>query len=93
MVIWFSVRLIKHRAASRRLFILGWTQILLVIVQIGLGIFTVISRKAVDVTTFHVATGALLLVTAAISMFHVARFFGMEFAKSPVLAEPRGALS
>jgi len=33
-------------------------------VQIALGAFTVISKKAVPVTTAHVATGALLLATA-----------------------------
>jgi cytochrome c oxidase assembly protein subunit 15 len=36
----------------------------LVVVQIGLGAFTVLSSKAVAVTTAHVATGALLLGTA-----------------------------
>jgi cytochrome c oxidase assembly protein subunit 15 len=38
--------------------------VLLVAVQISLGAFTVLSRKAVAVTTAHVATGALLLGTA-----------------------------
>jgi heme a synthase len=37
---------------------------LLVAVQITLGAITVLSRKAVPVTTAHVATGALLLATA-----------------------------
>ena len=36
----------------------------LVAVQIALGAFTVLSRKAVAVTTAHVATGALLLAVA-----------------------------
>jgi heme a synthase len=36
----------------------------LVCVQIALGAFTVLSRKAVPVTTAHVATGALVLGTA-----------------------------
>jgi heme A synthase len=38
--------------------------VLLVSMQISLGAFTVLSRKAVAVTTAHVATGALLLGTA-----------------------------
>ncbi len=33
----------------------------LVVVQIALGAFTVLTRKSVAVTTAHVATGALLL--------------------------------
>jgi cytochrome c oxidase assembly protein subunit 15 len=37
---------------------------LLVAVQVALGAFTVLSKKAVPVTTAHVATGALLLATA-----------------------------
>jgi cytochrome c oxidase assembly protein subunit 15 len=36
----------------------------LVCVQIALGAMTVLSRKAVAVTTLHVATGALVLGTA-----------------------------
>jgi heme a synthase len=53
-------------AASRRP-ALKKTALLLaaiVLLQIALGAFTVLSRKAVDVTTAHVATGALLLGVA-----------------------------
>ena len=40
----------------------GWL-LFLVVAQIGLGALTVLSRKAVPLTTAHVATGALLLAS------------------------------
>jgi cytochrome c oxidase assembly protein subunit 15 len=55
----------------------------LVLVQIGLGAATVLSRKSVAITTAHVATGALLLGTA------LALFLGAMAAPRLLLREGR----
>jgi cytochrome c oxidase assembly protein subunit 15 len=81
VVIWFSVRLIRHPNAPGRFIRLGGAQIILIILQIALGAFTVLSRKAVDVTTIHVATGALILVCTSLSLLHAAKMFGAELAR------------
>ena len=91
MVIWFSVRLFRLSSASKRFALLGASQIFLVLLQISLGVFTVLSRKAVDVTTLHVATGALILVITSMSLLHAAKLFGVEFARSRAILQPRGA--
>lgn len=50
--------------------------LLLLIGQIGLGAWTVLSRKAFGVATAHVAVGALFLVTSILLTLSVARRFG-----------------
>ncbi len=59
----------------------------LVALQITLGAFTVLSRKAVAVTTAHVATGALLLGMALTFML------ASLTEKKPAQARPEGALA
>lgn len=73
MVLWTSFRLRKLSKASKRLSRFSWLLIALVVVQVTLGALTVLSRKAVDVTTAHVATGALLLVICVVMTLHVIR--------------------
>ncbi|MBI3586084.1 MAG: COX15/CtaA family protein [Ignavibacteriales bacterium] len=71
MVLWTSFRLRKSSQTSKRLSRFSLLLISLVVVQVTLGALTVLSRKEVDVTTAHVATGALLLVVCVVMTLHV----------------------
>lgn len=59
LVAWCAVR--AHRTRRSGVEKAAWWLAALVVVQIALGAFTVLTRKSVAVTTAHVATGALLL--------------------------------
>jgi cytochrome c oxidase assembly protein subunit 15 len=72
-VIWASVRLRRDASSSKRLSSIAWILILLLLTQLSLGAWTVLSQKAVPITTAHVATGALLLATCVLAMLHAAR--------------------
>jgi cytochrome c oxidase assembly protein subunit 15 len=48
----------------------------LTLLQVLLGAVTVLSRKPVDITTAHVATGALLLVVTVLGALHAFRTYG-----------------
>lgn len=50
---------------------LAWTWLGMIICQIGLGAWTIWSNKAADVTTLHVALGALSLFVGAILTFRL----------------------
>lgn len=45
---------------------IAWFWVALLVVQIGLGAWTVLSNKAADITTLHVMGGALTLLTGAL---------------------------
>lgn len=68
---WSAVRLVKLSDVSSRLKYLGLLLFGLLALQITLGALTVLSQKAIDVTTAHVATGALLLAITVLSVLHV----------------------
>jgi hypothetical protein len=59
---------------------------------VTLGVATVLSLKAVDLTTAHVATGALLLVLCVLSTLHAVRLGSPALAPAPgsVRVAPRG---
>ena len=78
LVGWTAIRLLKLSAHSKRYSRLGYALLGLVILQITFGALTVVSQKAVDITTAHVATGALLLVTCVLSSLHAVRVFGFR---------------
>ena len=80
MVVWTSVRL--YGTSSRRLSGFAFALAGLLLLQITLGALTVISLKAVDVTTAHVATGALLLVMCVLATLHTAKLSGVGFSRS-----------
>lgn len=86
IVIWVAIRCIRFSAVSKRVASLGIILLSLLIFQITLGIVSVIDRKPVDITTAHVATGALLLVTSCLTSLHVARLHGVRLnvAASPI---------
>jgi heme a synthase len=78
MVIWTSIRLIRLSSVSRRLSRFGYVLGTLIIVQITLGAFTVLSLKAVDITTAHVAVGSLLLVCSVLVSLHAYKLYGIR---------------
>lgn len=78
MVVWLSVRLMKYRRVTKRFMQLSIAILSLVITQVTLGAFTVLSWKAVEVTTAHVAVGALLLMTCLMTSLHLVRLYGVR---------------
>ncbi|MEM1013282.1 MAG: COX15/CtaA family protein, partial [Planctomycetota bacterium] len=61
----------------------------LVAVQIGLGIATVLLGKPADIATFHVATGAGLLLAVALLSAKQIRRFGLVPQRAETPAEAR----
>ncbi len=52
-----------------------------VLMQFLLGMFTVLTRKEVIVTTAHVALGAVTLVMSLLTLLQLTKVFGFNFAK------------
>jgi len=73
-----SVKLFNADQLPARIKRFGYLLISLIVLQLGLGMFTVITQKAVDVTTAHVATGALILVTSVLLLLHLARVYQVQ---------------
>jgi cytochrome c oxidase assembly protein subunit 15 len=92
LVGWLAVRLIRLGSESGRLRTLGIVLAALVLLQVSLGVATVLSLKAVDLTTAHVATGALLLVVCVLSTLHSVRLTQGARGAAPSAARvsPRG---
>lgn len=86
MVFWTAVRLRKRSSISNRFTMFSYVLLGLLVVQLTLGAGTVLLMKAVDVTTAHVATGALVLVSCVLATLHAARLSG---ASIPVFAPAR----
>jgi cytochrome c oxidase assembly protein subunit 15 len=86
LVSWTGVRLIALGHAAGRLRKLGALLLALVAVQITLGVMTVVSQKAVDLTTAHVATGALLLAMSVLATLHAARLYGLGARSGAAIA-------
>jgi heme a synthase len=86
MVIWTSFRLTKLASASKRLSRFAYALIGLLCIQVSLGAFTVLSRKSVEITTAHVATGALLLVTSVLLSLSAIKLYGVRFQRVRVAA-------
>jgi len=76
MVIWTAIRVHKHAPENKRLSVLSKFLFGLIILQVTLGAFTVLTQKAIDITTAHVATGAVLLVVTVITLLHTIKLFG-----------------
>jgi cytochrome c oxidase assembly protein subunit 15 len=73
LLIVLSFKLFRAGRVERRLKILSWTILVLLMIQITLGILTIVSLKNVAITTAHVAVGALLLVACVQAILHVMR--------------------
>ncbi len=54
---------------------MGWTLGLMGLVQVGLGVTTVLLRKPADIATGHQAVGALLLLLAVVLLVRVVRLY------------------
>jgi cytochrome c oxidase assembly protein subunit 15 len=71
-----SVCTIALAKSQPRLRVFAFALPLLIVTQIILGLYTVLSLKAVPIATAHVATGALLLVTTVLLALHSVRMYG-----------------
>ncbi|MGA7159357.1 MAG: COX15/CtaA family protein [Bacteroidota bacterium] len=80
-VVALSVKLLKSSQLPGRIKRFAYFLILLIIAQLTLGMYTVLSQKAVDITTAHVATGALILVTSVLLVLHLARIYQVQVRK------------
>ncbi len=89
MVLWTAFRLTKLRSIDKRFGQFAYLLLGLIVVQATLGAFTVLSRKAVDITTAHVATGALLLVSSALLTLHSVKLFGLRSRRPAPAIVPR----
>jgi cytochrome c oxidase assembly protein subunit 15 len=67
--------------------------IVLLLLQISLGVVTVLTRKHEIITTAHVAMGAVTLVVAVLLVFHVARLGGATLTRIPLLRFKKEALA
>ncbi len=77
-LLWTAHRLFWSSPAGSRLRTLGVVLASLTVIQVTLGAFTVLTLKAVDITTAHVALGALLLAMSVLSALHCFRMFGFR---------------
>jgi cytochrome c oxidase assembly protein subunit 15 len=92
-VIWASIRLRKDSFLSKRLPPFSTALILLLLLQVTLGAWTVLSMKAVPITTAHVAVGALLLATCVLVTLHVARLSKAQVFKLSYSVSGREAIA
>jgi len=84
MIVWTYLRGRAQLGDSKRMASISKVLLGLVVLQVTLGSLTVVLRKAVDVTTAHVAVGALLLMASVILTLHVGRVSGTQLVKLPV---------
>ncbi len=81
IVVVLSVKLLKAKQLPARIKGFAYILISLIVVQLLLGMFTIFSQKAVDITTAHVATGALILVMSVLLLLHLARVYQVQVKK------------
>jgi len=74
----------RHSDRSLRRFVWFWLG--LILIQAGVGAWTIWSNKAADVATAHVIVGALSLVTGALASIITLRRFYPSGATKPVVA-------
>jgi cytochrome c oxidase assembly protein subunit 15 len=87
-VITTAIAAFKQRHGFRRGAYIGIAMMALLLIQGTLGALTVLSAKAVDITTAHVATGAALLGTAILLHMHARKTFGRRSSPLPLQAQP-----
>ncbi|MFI5253683.1 MAG: heme A synthase [Bacteroidota bacterium] len=93
MVLWTAFRLSKLSGISKRLSRFSYAFVALVCIQISLGAFTVLSRKSVDITTAHVVTGALLLVTSVLTTLNAFKLYGIQIPRLAVHVKTTGVIA
>jgi cytochrome c oxidase assembly protein subunit 15 len=87
VLLWTAHRLFWSSPAGSRHRKIGVVVAGLTILQLTLGAVTVLARKPVDLTTAHVATGALLLVVTVQGALHAYRTYGFGRMRA---GEPAG---
>ncbi len=85
VVLFAFVRFRSEPSIPPRVRILSASIFSAVIIQITLGIFTVLTRKHEIITTFHVATGAVTLALGVLLVFHIVRLGGVSFSRFPMI--------
>ena len=88
MIVWLSIRLIRQ--SSGKLSRFGFILPILLVIQLTLGAFTVLTLKAVLIATAHVATGALILVSCVLASLHAYKVYGFT-PRQPAFAIAQGA--
>ncbi len=91
LVVWLSVRLHSFPDTTGLLRRFSFLLPFLLVVQAVLGAYTVLSQKAVMITTTHVVTGALLLVASAAASSALLRLTGIQEVKTVPVPQPAGA--
>ncbi len=93
VAIWTFMRIGSDASAPVRLRILSGGILILLLLQIVLGIATVLTRRQEIITTAHVATGAVTLVAAVLLMFHVVKVGGINLTRLPFFSSRREAIA
>jgi cytochrome c oxidase assembly protein subunit 15 len=84
MVVWLAGMVVLRHRQQRELLLSAWLLVILLVIQIALGVVTVLNRKPADIASAHVAIGALTLVTAFVLAVRTLRLF----ARSPATYDP-----
>ncbi|MEE9225342.1 MAG: COX15/CtaA family protein [Bacteroidota bacterium] len=93
LILWTSLRLRELSSSARRISRFSYLLVALLIVQIALGALTVFSGKAVEITTAHVATGAVLLVSCVLTSLHLWHVSGIRVLSLPLLNARKEAVA
>jgi heme a synthase len=93
MILALSVKLFRAPQLTSRMRRFAVALLSLVVIQLTLGAYTVLSRKAVDITTAHVATGALILVTSILIFLQLARMYQVRLARFSLVYSPERAIA
>lgn len=89
MIVWLSFRLRSLSSAAPRIARFSYILLGLLVIQIALGFFTVLSLKAMEIATAHVAVGALLLGASVLTTLHAVKIFGIQFQKFSFSLSPK----
>lgn len=91
LIVWTALRLkgLSHVPATRSENRLSYLLIGVLVIQVALGAFTVLTLKSVEITTAHVATGALLLALCVVVTLRVAKIAGYRFRSAVVALSPK----
>jgi heme a synthase len=75
IILWTAFVVLRHHRRQRELVILAISLLALLVIQIALGVVTVLWRKPADVASAHVAVGALALVAAFVLSVRALRVY------------------
>src|SRR5439155_12797943 len=75
IILWTAFVVLRHHRRQRELVTLAILLLALLVMQITLGVVTVLWRKPADVASAHVATGALTLLAAFMLSIRALRIY------------------